>query len=86
MTGGDEHGTQVERVPQLVGSLESRVLPQLRQLEELGILTRGTQLPQAQTITAPTRPVPSAPDLISGDACAGDESLVAASVPGPPPA
>jgi DNA recombination protein RmuC len=46
----------------LVGSLEDRVLPQLRRLEELGIVAQGTQLPQAQPVEANTRPVPSAPD------------------------
>lgn len=46
----------------LVGSLESRVLPQLRKLEELGIVAHGTQLPQAQTVEAQARPVPFAPD------------------------
>ena len=59
--------------------LEGRVLPQLRQREELGILAHGTQLPQAQTIEGQTRPVPYAPDLISGDVPACDESLAAAS-------
>jgi hypothetical protein len=45
-----------------VGSLENRVLPQLRKLEELGILAHGTQLPQAQMVEAQPRAVPSAPD------------------------
>ena len=49
-----------------VGSLESRVLPQLKRLEELGIVAHGTQLPQAQTVEAQPRPVPSAPDQLEG--------------------
>jgi len=47
----------------LVGTLDHRVLPQLRKLEDLGLLVPGTRLPDPQTIEAPIRPVPSAPGL-----------------------
>jgi DNA recombination protein RmuC len=59
---GRSMSTAVNSYNALVGSLESRVLPQLRRLEELGIVAHGTQLPQAQTVEAQPRPVPSAPD------------------------
>jgi DNA recombination protein RmuC len=52
----------------LAGTLDSTVLPQIRRLEDLGIMVPGTQLPQAQAIQAQARPdpVPAAP--ASGDA------------------
>jgi DNA recombination protein RmuC len=59
---GRSLSTAVNSYNALVGSLESRVLPQLRRLEELGIVAHGTQVPQAQTVEAQPRPVPSAPD------------------------
>jgi len=39
----------------LVGSLDSKVLPQMRKLEYLGILTPGTYLPEAQTVGTQAR-------------------------------
>src|SRR6266568_1230484 len=59
---GRSLSTAVNSYNALVGSLESRVLPQLRRLEELGILAHGTQLPPAQTVEAQARPVPFVPD------------------------
>jgi len=64
---GRSLNTAITSYNALVGSLESRVLPQMRRLEELGILAPGTHLPEAQTIDAQARPGPFAPDLISGD-------------------
>ena len=49
--------TAVNAYNALVGSLDSRVLPQMRKLEELGILVPGTDLPDAQAIQAQIRPV-----------------------------
>jgi DNA recombination protein RmuC len=63
---GRSMSTAVNSCNALVGSLEGRVLPQLRKLEELGILAHGTQLPQAQTVEAQVRPVPVAPDPLEG--------------------
>lgn len=59
---GRSLSTAVNSYNALVGSLESRVLPQLTRLEELGIVAHGTQVLQAQTVEAQPRPVPSAPD------------------------
>ncbi len=74
--------TAVTSYNALVGSLESRVLPQLRKLEELGILAHGTQLPQAQTIEAQTRPVPYSLDTATSGPeagnCASDRPLTPA--------
>ena|ERR1700733_16090715 len=53
--------TAVKAYNDLVGSLDSRVLPQMRRLEDLGILAAGTQLPDAQAIEAQTRLAPFAP-------------------------
>src|SRR5436190_7159369 len=63
---GRSLSTAVNSYNALVGSLESRVLPQLERLEELGIVAYGTQVPQAQTVEAQPRPVPSAPDPLEG--------------------
>jgi DNA recombination protein RmuC len=63
---GRSMSTAVNSYNALVGSLESRVLPQLRKLEELGILAHGTQLPQAQTVEAQVRPVPGGADPPEG--------------------
>ena len=61
--------TAVNSYNALVGSLESRVLPQLKRLEELGIVAHGTQLPQAQTVEAQPRP---GAEGVPAPAAAGD--------------
>ena len=58
---GRSLSTAVNSYNALVGSLESRVLPQLRKLEELGIVAHGTQVPQAQTVEAQPGPCPPPP-------------------------
>ena len=55
---GRSLNTAVKAYNDLAGSLETRVLPHLRRLEELGILVPGAQLPDAQAIEAQPRPVP----------------------------
>jgi DNA recombination protein RmuC len=60
---GRSLNTAVNAYNALVGSLDSRVLPQLRKLEYLGILVPGTRLPDPQTVEAPVRPLPTVPDL-----------------------
>jgi DNA recombination protein RmuC len=47
----------------LIGSLDSQVLPQMRKLEDLGILVPGAHLPEAHAIPAQTCPLPVAPGL-----------------------
>jgi len=52
----------------LLGSLEGRVLPQARKFEDLGILARGTRLPETSTVDAHARPIsvgryPHVPEL-----------------------
>ena len=60
---GRSLNTAVNAYNALVSSLDSKVLPQLRKLEDLGILAPGTHLPDAQAIPAQTRPVPGAAGL-----------------------
>jgi DNA recombination protein RmuC len=64
---GRSLNTAVNSYNSLVGSLESRVLPQMRRLEDLEILTHGANMPEAHTIEAQIRPIVFAPDLISAD-------------------
>lgn len=42
--------TAVTAYNAMVGSLDSKVLPQMRKLEDLGILTHGSHLPDAQAV------------------------------------
>jgi DNA recombination protein RmuC len=51
----------------LAGTLESTVLPQIRRLEDLGILVPGTRLPDAQAVPAQVRPDPAPAVQASGD-------------------
>jgi len=64
---GRSLNTAVTAYNALVGSLDSRILPQMRKLEDLGILVPGTRLPDAQTIEAQTRPVTVAASLAGSD-------------------
>jgi DNA recombination protein RmuC len=64
---GRSLNTAVNAYNALVGSLDSRVLPQMRKLEDLGILVPGARLPDPQTIEAPVRPLPTAPEMQTGD-------------------
>ena len=64
---GRSLNTAITAYNALVGSLDSRILPQMRKLEDLGILVPGARLPDAQTIEAQTRPVPVAADLAGSD-------------------
>jgi DNA recombination protein RmuC len=64
---GRSLNTAVNEYNALVGALDSRVLPQMRRLEDLGILVPGTHLPEAQAIQAQIRPDPVNPALTSSD-------------------
>jgi DNA recombination protein RmuC len=56
--------TAVKAHNDLVGALDSKVLPQMRRLEDLGVLVPGTRLPDAQPVEVQTRPIPSVPGLV----------------------
>jgi DNA recombination protein RmuC len=47
---GRSLNTAVTAYNAMVGSLDTRVLPQMRKLEDLGILTPGSHLPDAQAV------------------------------------
>jgi DNA recombination protein RmuC len=49
---GRSLNTAVTAYNALVGSLDSKVLPQMRKLEDLGILTPGSHLPDSQAVGA----------------------------------
>jgi len=66
--------TAVNAYNALVGSLDSRVLPQMRKLEELGILVPGTDLPDAQAIQAQIRPVSFAAGMAGTGSPDGQDS------------
>jgi DNA recombination protein RmuC len=51
----------------LIGSFESRILPQMRRLEALGILVPGTELPDALTIEVHPRSVPAGFSISAAD-------------------
>jgi DNA recombination protein RmuC len=64
---GRSLNTAVNAYNALVGSLDSKVLPQMRKLEDLGILVPGTHLAEAQAIPAQTRPLPVSPGQADSD-------------------
>ena len=64
--------TAVNAYNALVSSLDSKVLPQLHKLEDLGILAPGTHLPDAQAIPAQTRPVRATPGLAGSESPDGE--------------
>jgi DNA recombination protein RmuC len=73
---GRSLNSAVKAYNDLVGSLESRVLPQMRKLEDLGILAAGAHLPDAQAVEAQTRPITFVPTgLISSDPQQGEDGL-----------
>ena len=69
---GRSVNTAVNAYNALVSSLDSKVLPQLHKLEDLGILAPGTHLPDAQAIPAQTRPVPATPGLAGSESPDGE--------------
>ena len=69
---GRSLNTAVNAYNALVSSLDSKVLPQLHKLEDLGILAPGTHLPDAQAIPAQTRPVPATPGLADSESPDGE--------------
>jgi DNA recombination protein RmuC len=64
---GRSLNTAVKMYNALAGSLENRVLPQMRRLEELGVLVPGAHLPEVQIIEAQTQAIPSPDELISSE-------------------
>lgn len=56
----------VESYNKAIGSLEQKILPQLRKFKELEVPTGGKELPATETIETPTR-VLSAPEFQSAD-------------------
>ena len=58
--------TAVKAHNDLVGALDSKVLPQMRRLEALGVLVPGTRLPDAQAVEVQIRAVSTAPGLAGG--------------------
>ena len=63
---GRSLNTAVKTYNALAGSLESKVLPQLRQLEDLGILVPGARLPDVQPIDTQTEAIPG-PGSLDGE-------------------
>jgi DNA recombination protein RmuC len=64
---GRSLNTAVNGYNALVGALETKVLPQMRKLEDLGILPAGADLPDAKPIETQARPVPFLTGVISSD-------------------
>jgi DNA recombination protein RmuC len=64
---GRSLNTAVTTYNALVGALDTKVLPQLRKLEDLGILAPGTHLPDPTAIPGQTRPVSVAAGLGDSD-------------------
>ena len=70
---GRSLNTAVKTHNDLVGSLENRVLPQLRKLEDLGILAPGAHLPDVPAIEAQSREILFSGGPISSGSEAGEE-------------
>jgi DNA recombination protein RmuC len=68
---GRSLNTAVKTYNALVGSLENKVLPQLRQLEDLGILVPGARLPDVQLIETQTEAIPGPGSLDGEDGTRG---------------
>jgi DNA anti-recombination protein RmuC len=68
---GRSLNTAVKTYNAMVGSLENSVLPQMRRLEDLGILAAGAHLPDAQEIETQAHTIAFA-GLISGDSLDGE--------------
>jgi DNA recombination protein RmuC len=64
---GRSLNTAVKTYNALAGSLENRVLPQMRRLEELGVLVPGARLPEVQIIDTLTQAVPFPDDLTTSE-------------------
>jgi DNA recombination protein RmuC len=64
---GRSLNTAVKMYNALAGSLENRVLPQMRRLEELGVLVPGARLPEVQIIDALTQAVPFPDELTTSE-------------------
>jgi hypothetical protein len=70
---GSSRTTAAARYNGLLASLESKVFPQVRQLESLGIFAPGTQLPEPPPLDAPIRPVAADCYQLVGDNDTGPE-------------
>jgi DNA recombination protein RmuC len=62
----------------LVGALDTSVIPQIRRLEDLGILVPGTHLPEPQAIRAHIRPDSVANAALNGDRLPSPDAQLAA--------
>jgi DNA anti-recombination protein RmuC len=70
---GNSLTTAAARYNGLLASLEGKVLPQVRQLENLGIFAPGTQVPEPAPLDAPIRPVGVECYPLAGDSGADEE-------------
>jgi DNA recombination protein RmuC len=64
---GRQLNSAVNNYNALIGSFESRIMPQMRKLEGLGILIPGTELPDPLTIETHARPIPAGFSDSAGD-------------------
>lgn len=70
---GGSLGLAVTGYNGFLASLESKVLPQVRRLEDLGIYPPGTELPEVMPLDAPIRPVAAESYSPIGDSGADQE-------------
>jgi DNA recombination protein RmuC len=66
----------ITRYNNLLASLQDKVLPQVRQLENLGIFAPGTELPEITPLEAPIQPV-----ALEGHPPAGESGIDQAATP-----